>query len=167
MWANKDKNDSILEQARSRGLASPSAGMRVPDGYFDTFADRMSQRLPYRPEAEDPAYSPPQQRSAWWARVRPYAYMAAMFAGIWLMLQMFAMMGGQGKKLEPMGSNPVMAAAFNDDDFMYDYLYDDMDSYELFCRISEDDGAMTVSEIFGISTSADASDNTIYTDTVI
>ena len=166
MWANKDNKDSILEQARRRGLANPSAGMHVPDGYFADFTERMSRSLPYRPEAEDPHYKPADTRSNWWARIRPYTYLAAMFAGIWLMLQMFAMMGGQGASNKPMDSNPVLAAAFSDDDFIFDYLYDDMGTYELLSNISEDDADIQITDVFG-TTAADYSGSAIYTDTVI
>ena len=61
-----------------------------------------------------------------------------MFAGIWLMLQMFAMMAGQ-QRLMPFESNPVMAEALSDDDFMFDYFYDDLSSYELVDEFMMDD----------------------------
>ena len=38
--ANERQN--ILELARKDGLAVPSAGLSVPDGYFDSFADKMA-----------------------------------------------------------------------------------------------------------------------------
>lgn len=132
-------NPDILERAREQGLATPSAGMRVPDGYFADFNRRMAEALPHRPEAEDPDYQPVDLRPNWWSRVRPFAYMAAMFAGIWLMLQMFAMMGGQGTQLEPTDKYPVLAEAFADDDFMYDYVYADYNSYDLLDDMDYDD----------------------------
>jgi len=46
--ANERQN--ILELARKDGLAVPSAGLSVPDGYFDSFADKMAAILPERPE---------------------------------------------------------------------------------------------------------------------
>ena len=48
----KNTSYGILEQARQAGLAKPSAGMTVPEGYFADFAERMSSQLPERPEAE-------------------------------------------------------------------------------------------------------------------
>lgn len=125
--ANKE---SILDQARARGLAKSSAGMSVPDGYFSDFAARMVQKLPYRAEAENPERVLAQEQSSLWTRVRPYVYMAAMFAGIWLMLQMFAMMAHR-QIVPPFDDNPIVAEALNNDDFMFEYFYEDLSSYEL------------------------------------
>lgn len=130
MAKNDNKDIDILELARERGLATPSAGMSVPDGYFDSFAERMAASLPYRPEAEE---SPKARKSprTLWQNIRPYVYLAAMFAGVWLMLQMFAMMGGYGK-LEPMESNTVLAEAVNNDNFFFDYYLDDISNYDAY-----------------------------------
>ncbi len=59
-------------------------GMTVPEGFFEDFAMRMEQELPYRSDAEKVEVMP---RRTVWERVRPYVYMAAMFAGIWCMLK--------------------------------------------------------------------------------
>lgn len=75
-----------------------------------------------------------------WQKVRPYVYMAAMFAGIWLMLQMFAMMGSP-KALTPMGDNPILAEAFSNDDFVFDYLYDDLSTYDIYNELYVDDSS--------------------------
>ncbi len=131
------EKESILERARRQGLATPNAGMDVPPGYFADFARNMAAKLPYRAEAEAPDSVPQAEGSSLWRRVRPYVYLAAMFAGIWLMLQMFAMMGSHGE-LKPVDENPVLAEAFSDDEFMLDYFYDDMDSYELYDDIIND-----------------------------
>ena len=104
--ANERQN--ILELARKDGLAVPSAGLSVPDGYFDSFADKMAAMLPERPELEHPDEIKTEGKRPLWNIVRPYVYMAAMFAGVWLMLQMFTMMTG-ANRLQPMDSNPVLA----------------------------------------------------------
>lgn len=57
-------------------------------------------------------------------------YMAAMFAGIWLMLQMFAMLGGQNR-IGDIGDSKVLAEAMGDDDFVFDYFFSDKYSYEI------------------------------------
>lgn len=59
-------------------------GMTVPDGYFDDFAKRMMAKLP----AEVP--QPVVVERAWWQKMKPYTYMAAMFAGAYLMLNIFS-----------------------------------------------------------------------------
>jgi hypothetical protein len=68
-----------------------------------------------------------------WQKTRPYIYLAAMFAGIWCMLQMFAMMGGTGVSgaITP-DNNPVLADAIENDSFMDDYYYMAVDEYDLY-----------------------------------
>ncbi len=58
------------------------AGFRVPDRYFEEVFARIEATLPDQKEikAPDPSL---------WQTVRPYLYLAAMFAGIWLMLKAF------------------------------------------------------------------------------
>lgn len=58
-------------------------GWTVPEGYFESFAEKMMAQLPEVPEA------PKQIELSRWQRVKPYAYLAAMFAGIWLMMNVF------------------------------------------------------------------------------
>ncbi len=122
----------ILERARTAGYARPSAGLEVPDGYFADFAARMAASLPERPELEHPddiaAETSPR---TFWQHIRPYVYMAAMFAGVWLMMQLFGIITGSNS-LQPMDSNPVLAEALTNDSFVYDYIYDDVESWEIF-----------------------------------
>lgn len=132
------QSDNILDKLRDKGLARPSAGMRVPEGYFDSFAARMASQLPYRPEIEAPeVVAEAQKPRTLWQKVRPYVYMAAMFAGVWCMLQMFASLSGAGK-LQPMSENPVLASALANDDFVRDYVVDDINSWEIVDEMMED-----------------------------
>ena len=57
-------------------------GMKVPGNYFADFTEKMTESLPERefPELVQPSL---------WLRVRPWIYMAAMFAGISLMIKTF------------------------------------------------------------------------------
>ena len=126
----EERSENILEQCRKNGLATPAGGRTVPEGYFADFNRRMAEMLPDRPELERPDDFFASQPRTLWQKVRPYVYMAAMFAGIWLMLQMFNMMGNAGQ-LAPMENNPVLAEALSNDEFVYDYIYDDVDSWEL------------------------------------
>ncbi|MCM1066660.1 MAG: hypothetical protein NC418_03685 [Muribaculaceae bacterium] len=123
-------SENILDRARSRGLATPSAGMSVPEGYFEDFASRMAAMLPERPEIESAASAEASKPRTLWQQVRPYVYMAAMFAGVWCMLQMFASLSGAGK-LQPMSENPVLAKALSSEQFVSDYLYNDLSSWDV------------------------------------
>lgn len=105
-------------------LIAGSDGMTVPEGYFVDFAAKMDAAIP---EREPKVIEMPR---TWWQKVRPYAYLAAMFAGIWCMLQMFSLMGGVKGSITP-DNNPVLAEAINNDGFMDDYYYMPLDEQEL------------------------------------
>ncbi len=132
-----DKRSTILDQAREHGIAVPSAGMKVPEGYFADFAAKMTAELPDRPEVERPSEIEQKPKTPW-EHVRPYVYMAAMFAGVWLMLQMFSMMGGQGQ-LVPLDDNAHLAKALESEDFLMEYLHDDIENWSLVDDMIDDE----------------------------
>ncbi len=114
------KQDSdILSQINRR------SGMTVPNGYFDDFATRMMQNLP---EHEAPSAEKVLPRS-WWQRCRPYAYMAAMFCGIWLMMWVFNDIAGKDS-YDDMARNPVIADVLASDQ-IYEMYDTQVDEYEL------------------------------------
>lgn len=124
------KNDDILARAAHRD------GMTVPEGFFDEFAARIAATLPVRPEVEEAQPHVIPQKTMW-ERIRPYVYMAAMFAGIWCMLKMFTLMSPAGVDLSIDG-NRVMTEALGDENFVYDYLIDDINDRELFENMWDD-----------------------------
>ena len=91
--------------------------MTVPEGYFDDFARRMEQSLPEMEWESQPAVLP----KTLWQKVRPYVYLAAMFAGVWAMMNMvdFFRPGSTGLSIE---SNPVITAAVSNDYYIDNYL---------------------------------------------
>lgn len=97
--------------------------MTVPDGYFESFLSQMEAKLPDRAPASVPA------SRTFWQQVRPYVYLAAMFAGIWCMIQMFTIMGSGTSSID---SNPVLAEALSNDAFVNDYVLSDVDNYDLY-----------------------------------
>lgn len=107
-------------------------GMTVPDGYFEDFAKSMEESLPHMPweDEQTPTVSAQKSRS-WWMRVRPYVYMAAMFAGIWCMMNIFDHVRPQAAKGLDFDSNPVLTAAVSNDRFMEEYFYDDLNDDDL------------------------------------
>lgn len=105
-----------------------SHGMTVPKGYFEAFNATMSSKLPYNPAAENPESLAVQRRTLW-QRCRPYVYMAAMFAGVWCMTQMFSLMKtGNGMDIE---GNQIITAALSNNDFYDDYIVQSVDEYDL------------------------------------
>lgn len=109
-------------------------GMTVPEGFFEDFAAKMEAMLPERPEAEQPRRI---EHRTTWQRVRPYMYMAAMFAGIWCMLKMFTMMGPGNIDLS-IDKNHILTDALSDDNFVYEYIIDDLNDSELFDEMYND-----------------------------
>lgn len=115
------KNQDILSEIAGH------SGMTVPEGYFDDFAKRMAASLPVQ-EWEKP--HPKVMPRSFWQKVRPYVYMAAMFAGIWCMMKMFDVLRPANHSFS-IDSNPTLAAAMNNDAFVSDYCIDDLDDYYL------------------------------------
>lgn len=100
-----------------------SNGMTVPEGYFDDFRRRMMEVLP----ETAPAPAAPARRSKWQI-IRPYVYMAAMFTGIYLMMNIFSLTSGFKAV-----SQPEFADVVNDQTLAYvdDYIsLNDIDLYD-------------------------------------
>lgn len=88
-------------------------GFKVPQGYFDNFKKEMMSKLPEKEIKAEP-------KTTTWLRLRPFVYMAAMFAGVWLMMQIFSdMKQANNKKL---GFNPEIANAMSDEKFVDDLM---------------------------------------------
>ena len=66
----KQEESDILKQI------GKDAGFKVPENFFAEFNQKMSDSLP---QVEITRVD---ERPTLWTRLRPYAYMAAMFAGI-------------------------------------------------------------------------------------
>ena len=63
-------------------------GFKVPENYFEDFNKRMSAMLP------DVEITPVDIKPTMWQRVKPLAYLAAMFAGVWCMMSVFSHFSG-------------------------------------------------------------------------
>lgn len=113
-------------------------GITVPDGFFEQFVEKMASSLPENPEAEHPVKVMP--RSVW-GRLRPYIYMAAMFAGIWCMLKMFTLMSPSNVDLS-IENNQAITEALSDDNFVFDYIVDDISDREIMDEMYDDSVAI-------------------------
>lgn len=91
---------------------------KVPDSYFEDFGARMMAVLPEYPKA------PAVVEMSRWQRIKPYLYLAAMFAGIWCMMKVFHTVSSDTYSLD----NPpeaVVVALNNEDNYEFfsgDYL---------------------------------------------
>ena len=79
-----------------------NTGMTVPDDFFDNFAINMAESLP--PTEFESKQKAPARPKTLWSKVRTYVYMAAMFAGIWLMMNMFTL-------FSPVNTQPIDAGS--------------------------------------------------------
>ena len=111
-----EKNFDI-EKHRPKG-----DGMTVPEGYFEDFAVKMAGRLPFREELDVPVEKSEKVVSSKWMRVRPYVYMAAMFAGAWCLLKMFSLMNTTSEELS-LESYTVLSKAVQNDEFVDENVF--------------------------------------------
>ncbi|MBQ6278464.1 MAG: hypothetical protein IJR20_06350 [Muribaculaceae bacterium] len=72
----KKEDSKILEKL------GKDPGFKVPDNYFNDFNSKLMESLPEVKITEE-------EKPTLWIKVRPFVYMAAMFAGIWLMMNIF------------------------------------------------------------------------------
>lgn len=122
----KDNPNDIFNKASHR------SGMTVPEGYFADFRKRMTVSLPEQPWEK---VAIPQKRTRWQI-IRPYVYLAAMFVGIWCMLQMFDLMRTPASY--EFSSNSSLMSAIDNDSFYFDYLTSSADDSELYDELYEE-----------------------------
>lgn len=104
--------------------------LKVPEGYFEELNVRILNNLPAYPEA------PKSVDLSLWQRVKPYVYLAAMFAGIWLMMNMFHRLSSSADSL--MLDNPPEAIVQMLDGGDYDMIpvYESVSDYDLEQEVS-------------------------------
>jgi len=116
-----------------------NSGFKVPENFFEDFNTRMTDMLP------DVEITPVDIKPTMWQRVKPYAYLAAMFAGVWCMMSVFSHLNGTASNL-----NGVRAVAeklhdsnSNVDDFIMSGSVSDYDilNYEDSVMLSHEDDA--------------------------
>lgn len=88
------KENNILDKVGGK------TGYTVPPNYFDNVRSKILENLPEYQMPKQPDLSV-------WQRVKPYIYMAAMFAGIWCMMKMFHMISSTDLSLD----NPPQSVA--------------------------------------------------------
>lgn len=112
------KNPEIISRINHK------SGLTVPEGYFDQFCKDMIASLPEQEWEKLPRVLPVSR----WQKMRPFVYMAAMFAGIWCMMKMFDLMRPEASQ-NSLLNNTELISAINNDDFYVDYC----------CPISNED----------------------------
>jgi hypothetical protein len=72
-------------------------GFKVPENYFDDFNAKLMDSLPEVKITEE-------EKPTLWVRVRPFVYMAAMFVGVWLMMNISSI-GKSSASIEQRAAN--------------------------------------------------------------
>lgn len=113
-------------------------GWTVPEGFFSTFEQEMMDQLPSYPETPRPV------KMTTWRRIQPYVYLAAMFAGIWLMMQVFIKVSGDNR-INPENPPALIAQIMNTSDIKeVMYIPDDvMSDVELEQEVTDSFQSMT------------------------
>lgn len=134
----------MKEEDKLKATFGKNTGFSVPEGYFESMRVELEKKLPPYPEPAKP------MNLSMWQRVKPYVYLAAMFAGIWLMMQVFHRVQPSGDlMLENPPENIVLAMAAYDADGP-ELLPRDISDYELQSDVVEEYGSMNeIEKAFG------------------
>lgn len=103
-------------------------GMTVPPGYFEKFTQQMADSLPPN-DLEQSTVKTLQPPTAW-QRMRPFVYMAAMFAGIWCMMKMFSIIRNSADN-NSTDFIPGLIANVDNDETIFTYLADEYEQDDL------------------------------------
>jgi hypothetical protein len=93
---------------------------KIPENYFENFVADIMSKLPDRPVEQPKVIS-------LWERVQPWIYMAAMFAGIALIINLFADKPDDRQERESIyASNGLNLNSLNDIEDFYRYYEDEL-----------------------------------------
>lgn len=76
------------EESKILSKLGKEPGFKTPENYFSDFQINIAEKLPNFSVSEEKV------KPNLWVRFRPYVYMAAMFAGIFCMIQVFDVLNG-------------------------------------------------------------------------
>ena len=117
----KEENNLL----RKVGTKNP---FRVPDGYFEEFAQDLMSKLPekeYLSITEEPTL---------WQRVKPWLYMTAMFCGLMLSAKIFV---GNPQHNDFPSITQAEAESLTDQDWEHIVSHALIDDYELYELLTE------------------------------
>ncbi len=118
-----EKEDYILRRV---GTENP---FRVPEGYFEGLTSDIMNKLP---EKEKPAFV--QKEPTMWSKVKPWLYMAAMFAGAALIIRV----ASSGRQSAP-DTDYVQAEEADKEMQYFNEVVDNsmLDDYSLYVYLSD------------------------------
>lgn len=128
---NKENETNMKEEEKLIDRYGRKGPWTVPDGYFETVRIEIASKLP-----EYPA-KPVAASMSVWQRVKPYVYLAAMFAGIWCMMKVFHNASGMDRL--SLDNPPEHIAAYMGDEDMSDmyFLPSSLSDAELIDEVSD------------------------------
>ncbi len=131
------RNEDILQDKFGR-----YTGFIVPEGYFEEFSIKMTQNLPPYPEIRKP------EKLSVWQRVKPYVYMAAMFAGIWLTMKVFHEVSSSARLSldNPPEAIAIAMASYEGPETTSYFSEDGYDDYELMQEVGQEYASMDAFE---------------------
>ena len=127
MSKKKRGEDYMKEEDEILRKVGTGNAFKVPEGYFENLTSEVMDKLP---EQKQPAFEVKEPTK--WDKLKPLFYMAAMFAGIWLMMKMFTGIFSVEKGETP---DMEMTASATDGSTIEDewiaYYVDDYTAYEM------------------------------------
>ena len=121
----KEENELL----RSVGTKNP---FKVPENYFENFTKDLMEKLPEKETAASIKVS-------MWDRIKPWFYMAAMFAGLMLTFKMFQDISDRAQNKSESTFANVEEAEFSDQYFETITNYAMMDDYTLYQYLTDTD----------------------------
>lgn len=109
------KAEKYIEQKVGR-----VSGFAMPEGYMERMRGDVMGKLPPYPEA------PRAVKLSAWQRVKPYVYLAAMFAGIWCTMKIFHDMSNRSAELSLDNPPALVAEAMQSSDYSAEWYVDDV-----------------------------------------
>ncbi len=102
----------------------------VPEGYFENFSEEMMQKLP----PQDFSVLEEEKHSTTWQRIRPWFYMAAMFCGLFFMIEFMLEKTSSIKKVDPVEASKEKQK----DQYINDVVdYSMIDNYDTYSFLTE------------------------------
>jgi len=93
---------------------------RVPEGYFESFVAEIISKLPERPVEKPKVINI-------WERVKPWIYMAAIFVGVALIINLFSKESNMQQDIvSKYASKGLNLTSSNDIDDFYHYYEDEL-----------------------------------------
>lgn len=119
-----------MEDSKLKEKIGKTNPFKVPDGYFESFTDKLMEQLPDIPVSQT-------QEITTWQRVKPWVYMAAMFGG--LMFGLKTMKWATDRDMPQQSIERINLSTIPEEEIDPMVQQTMMDDYELYEYITEAD----------------------------